>query len=269
MEAILSAKEKATEISVLEISQGEVSFAIVGSTPLVFNRMSEKAKELLLLPRGRLTDADKAARLKHNPVEEFRASVYRNGGDAPATRLKFPAAGLKRTMQTAALDLPGTKRTEVGRLAWAVGEYVDVYGVPELKMDVVRSADINRTPDIRTRAILREWACTVTIRFVQPKLNARGIANLLAAGGVIAGIGDGRQEKGALNFGQFRLVDLDDTDFLRITAEGGRAAQDAALDQYRCYDEETENLLNWYSAEVIRRGRDKDTGPRRRKDDEA
>lgn len=245
------------EIAILPISQGEVTFVVVGTTPLIFNRMAEKAKRQLLLGGTRKTAADKAANLKHMPVEEYRASVYRNKGNECATRLTLPAPAFKGAMATSALDLPGAKKTEIGRLVWVVGTHVDLYGVPELLMSVVRSADMNRTPDIRTRAIVPAWACMVSVRFVQPKLTATAIGNLMAAAGVIAGVGDFRQEKGKGNFGQFRLAGLDDEEFQRITATGGREVQDEALHTYRCYDEETEELLSWYSAEVIRLGRSK------------
>lgn len=257
-------KPKTEEISILEISQGAVSFGIIGTTPLIFNRMSEKAKRSLLLPSGRKNEAEKAANLKHDPIGEFRASVYRNPGDTPATRLKFPTAAFKGAMETAALDLPGTKKTEIGRLVSMPQANVDIYGIPKLLMSVVRSADMNRTPDIRTRAILAEWACIVTVQFVQPKLQAKGIGNLMAAGGITAGIGDWRQEKGSGNHGMYRLVGLEAADFKRIVAAGGRKVQDAMLDRYQCYDEETDELLSWYSAEIIRLGRDKPTATKRR-----
>lgn len=252
----LKAKTEA-EIAILPISQGEVTFAVVGTTPLIFNRMAEKAKRELLLGGSRKTAADKAANLKHNPVDEYRASVYRNKGEDVPTRLALPAPAFKGAMATAALDLPGTKKTEIGRLVWVVGTHVHLYGVPELLMSVVRSADMNKTPDIRTRATVPSWACMVTVRFVQPKLNATAIGNLMAAAGVIAGVGDFRQEKGKGNFGQFRLVGLDDEEFQRIAISGGRKIQDEALLNYRCHDEETEELLDWYSAEIIRLGRGK------------
>ena len=246
-----------TEIAILPISQGEVTFHVVGTTPLIFNRMAEKAKRDLLLGGQKKTAADKAANLKHNPVEEYRASVYRNKGDDCASRLCLPAPSFKGAMATAALDLPGTKKTEIGRLVWVKGITVDLFGVPELLMSVVRSADINKTPDIRTRAIVPQWACIVTVQFVQPKLTAVAIGNLMAAAGVIAGVGDFRQEKGKGNFGQFYLVDKDDADFKRIVSTGGRKQQDAALERYKCYDDETSELMEFYSAEVIRLGRGK------------
>jgi hypothetical protein len=250
-------KIEADEITVLPISQGEVTFAIVGTSPLIFNRMAEKAKRTLLVGGTRKTAADKAANLKHNPVEEYRDSVTRNKGNEFATRLAIPCPAFKGAMSTAALDMPGAKKTEIGRLTWVPGFQVDLYGIPQLLMSVVRSADMNRTPDIRTRAIVAAWACRVTVNFVQPKLNATVVANLMAAAGIMAGVGDFRQEKGKGNYGQFRLADANDKELLQIIKAGGRVAQDKALQNYSCYDDETEELLTFYSAEVVRLGRGK------------
>lgn len=245
------------EIQILPISQGEVTFALVGTSPIIFNRVSEKAKRELLLPKGRKTQADKAANLKHNPPEEFRDSVYRWKGNDHPTRLKFPCPGPKGAMMTAALDMPGIFKSVVGRLCWVVGEHCDIFGIPELKMDIVRMADANKTPDVRTRACIRQWASLITVQFVQPRLTAKSIANLLAGGGIVAGLGDNRQEKGKASFGQFRICDQSDPEYQQIVERGGRDIQDAALNKYRCYDEESEELIEWFSGEVVRLGRDK------------
>ncbi len=42
-------------------------------------------------------------------------------------------------------------------------------------MSVVRSADIGKTPDIRTRAILPAWAARITVTYVTPKLTANAV----------------------------------------------------------------------------------------------
>ena len=240
------------EISVLKIQQGVVEFCLLGSSPLIFNRMAEKAKRELLMPKGRKTAADRAQSLKHVPMDEYRASVYRTVGDSEPTRLVFPSPGFKGAMATAALDLPGAKKSEIGRLSYVEGLSVNVFGVPQIFMSVVRSADMNKTPDIRTRAILPEWACRIRVRFVMPRLREQTVANLLAAAGVTVGVGDFRQEKGKGSFGQFALVNADDPAFQRIVAEQGREAQDAALVDPVPYDADTEELLSWFSAEVVR-----------------
>ena len=245
------AAKKSEEILVLPVQEGEVYVGIVGNSPFIFNRMAEKARRELLLPRGRKTEADKRQNLKHNPIEEYRASVYRNHGNSPKTRLAIPAPAFKGAMATAALDIPGTKKSEIGRLVWVEGTQVDVFGTPQLKMDVVRSADINRTPDIRTRAIVPEWACEIHIRFARPKLQAISIFNLLSAAGITAGVGDFRQEKGKGSFGQFRVYDARDADFKAILKRLGKLKeQDAALENPEFYDADTEELFGWFTSEV-------------------
>jgi hypothetical protein len=241
-------------ITVLKLDFGEATCLVRGTSPLIFNAMSAKAKHELLLPRGRKTAADKAQSLKHDPRQEFRDSVYRHADDKHPTRLKFPAPAFKCILQTAALEVPGAKKSQVGRLTWIEGTHVDIYGVPKLLMSVVRSADINRTPDIRTRAILEEWATTVTVKFTQPTLNAQTLATLLGAGGMISGLGDFRQERGSGNYGQFQLVDDRDAAFKRIQKEGGRQAQDAALEAAEPFDIESLELLGFWDQEISRRG---------------
>ena len=82
-------------------------------------------------------------------------------------------------------------------------------------MSITRSADKNRTPDVRTRAILPEWACKLRIAYTKPILREQAIFNLLAAAGLQSGVGDWRQEKGSGSYGAFKLVNADDPDFLR------------------------------------------------------
>lgn len=243
--------EAAADID-LKMYEGRVTVAILGATPLIYNAMSAKVRQGLLLPRKK-TKAEQAQTLKHDPPQEFRSSVYR-AKDGP-TLLSFPAVAFKRALASAALDTGSAKRTQIDRLCWALGEHVPVYGVPQLRMDVVRSADINKTPDIRTRACLPEWACTLTLAYVSPALTEKTIIDLLASAGMIRGIGDFRQEKGAGNYGQFRIVGIDDPDYLRVVSEGGRAAQQAALDEPVAYDPESEELLLWWHEEAARRGR--------------
>ncbi len=239
-------------LNILEHSQGVITLGIVGTTPLICHAFAFKGKGALLLPPRRMTEADKVAKQKHNPIEEFRNSVDRNHGNDCATRICFPSTGFKNLLGTAALDLPGMRKTEIGRLCWVQGEKIDIWGIPELRMDVVRMAGIDRSPDIRTRACLREWCAVVTVTFVQPKLSGRAIGLLAAAGGMTCGIGDWRQQKGSGSYGQFEVVDGEDERLKRLMATAGREAQDAALADPVCYNLETEELYSWYSAEITR-----------------
>lgn len=248
-----SKKVATEEFEVEELTTDMVRVCLLGRTPLIFNRMPEKAKRELLYPRGRKTRTERAESLKHDPMKEYRNSVYRFTDNRMPTRLKLPSPAFKGAITTAALDLKGTRKTEIGRLTWCEGEYVPVYGVPKLRMDTVRSADMNHTPDIRTRACVREWCCEVAISFVKPKCTAKLLGALVGAAGLVSGVGDFRQEKGKGNFGQFEIVRPDDPRFVKIMQEGGRVQQDEALETPDFYDEDTEELYTWFEQEFSRR----------------
>lgn len=245
-------KQEQGEIIIEKMSVGNASVWIKGLSPLIYNAMSAKTRHDLLMPKGKKTTADKAQNLKHDPIEEYRNSIYRRIGDGK-TRLIFPAAAIKSAMCNAALEIPGARKAQIGRLIWVIGDTVDIYGIPQLLMSIVRSADMNRTPDVRTRAILTEWCCNVTVRFVMPTMNETIIARLLETAGLVMGIGDWRQEKGKGNYGQFMLTAEDDC--ANIIKAGAKKVQDDAIQNPDCYDMESRELLAWYQDERKKRGK--------------
>jgi len=209
----------------------------------------------LAAPKGRKTAADKASGAKHLPLDEYQASPYTNPDPDGKTFLQLLASMFKKAMMTAALDLPGTKKAQIGRLLYVMGDRVDLYGVPKLMMSVTRSADMNRTPDIRTRAILPKWASIVDVSFIRPILNEQSVVNLLVAAGITSGMGDWRPEKGAGNYGQFKIVDSpNDPEFLEIVKSGGRSAQEEGMKNPDFYDQESEELFDWVESENKRKG---------------
>ncbi len=244
------ADERAAEIFIRPVETRTMDFVLVGTSPIILNRMSEKARHELLMPTGRKTSAEKQANLKHDPIAEFQASPYILTDESAPSYLAVMASAVKGAMMTAALDLPGAKKAQIGRLVYVQGEYAPVFGVPKLHMSIVRSADMNRTPDVRTRSIISQWAVLISVRFVVPMLNDQSIANLIAAGGVTAGIGDWRPEKGKGSHGQFRVANTDDEEYLAIRASGSRAAQHQAMENPIPYDSETEYLLEWFKDAV-------------------
>ena len=245
------AKKELTELHIERLKQGRLTLRIIGTTPMYFNSMSVKAKRDLLLGGGRKTKAERA-NIKHHPLQEFRDSLYRkNYGD---TLLCFPAPGVKGAMATAALATAGISKVDVQRLIFLPEANMQIWGTPYLKMDVVRSADINKTPDIRTRAYLPRWCAEISVAYVMPTLNAHSIASILTNAGTIIGIGDFRQEKGKGSNGCFNVMGSDETSPLwdELMKEG-RDVQQAAFDNPTAADTDTEELLEFYRSEVMRR----------------
>ena len=247
-------KQDTAEVTVLKIDTTTMTVCVVGSTPLLCNSMSAKVKQGLLMPPKSKNKTEKETTLKHDPLQEYRASIYRAKSDNAETLLVFPGGGMKKAIAQAAVDIPGAAKAQIGRLCHVKEIDIPVYGIPQLHMDVVRQAGQGKAPDVRTRAIVPEWATMFSVSFVRPNLSEETVANLIAAAGLIVGIGDGRPEKGALAFGQFRLVDADDPAFLRIMATGGREVQEQAMKNPTCHDSEAESLLAYWEAESRRRG---------------
>lgn len=235
----------AATIEITPIDQRTSELYVLGVRPLICNRMSRKAAAELLAPAGRKTAAARQATLKHNPPEEFRGSPYTLTDPQAPTLLAVMSSAFKGAMTTAALDLPGQKRAQIGRLVWVEDDLTPIYGHPKMFMSVVRSADFNRTPDIRTRAIVWPWAAVVRVTYVVPLMSPNSVVNLAAAGGKTAGIGDWRPEKGKGNFGQYVLTEEDDPRLREVMAYG-RQAQRKAMGEAAAYDEETRDLLAFW-----------------------
>jgi len=246
-------KAEAGTLQIDALKQGRVTLKLIGTTPFYFNAMSAKAKRSLLIGGGKKTAAEKKE-IKHNPEEEFRDSIYRM--PKGETLLGFPAPGVKGAMATAALETPGVTKSSVQRLIFLPEQKIKMWGKPFLKMDVVRSADMNKTPDIRTRAFLPRWCAEVDIAFVQPTLSTHAIVSLLQNAGVVVGIGDFRQEKGRGSYGTFSVAGDDLGDWQgywdEVTQEG-RDVQQYAMENPEFADDDTLELMNLLEEERQRR----------------
>ena len=244
--------KKETNLVIHPLKQGRVKLRMIGNTPIIFHRMAEKAKRDLLVGAGKKTAAEKRD-IKHHPDMEFRASIHKTEGD---TLLGFPASGVKGAMATAALETAGVNKTNVNRLIFLPQQKINIWGTPKLFMDVVRSADMNKTPDIRTRAIVNQWCAEVDIAFVSPTLSQHSVIALLANAGMICGIGDNRQEKGKGNFGSW-MVDWRENgqfnDVWEKLQKEGREVQEKAMKEIIINDDDTQELYDFYKEEVIRR----------------
>jgi hypothetical protein len=255
-----TAKAKDQQIEVQEIEMVEIHFYVLGTSPLIMNRFNQKAWHELLLPSQARNRADMEQTLKHDPVAEFRGAVYRNRDPEEPSLIHIPNGAFHGCIASAALDMPGATKAKIERLTRITDVNINLFGLPQLFMSMVRNSDMNRTPDVRTRPIFPEWCCKVSVRYVRKILSERTVSNLFGAAGSIVGIGDWRGQKGG-PYGAFRLVDDSNTDFKRIVKTMGRVAQEKALQHPICADEDTEELLQWFNFEVARREQDLPSSP--------
>ncbi len=138
-------------IEIEAVSTAAVTVCLLGQTALLQNRLAEKARHELLLPSPKKNAAEKAMNLKHIPYEEFVASMFRvRDEDELPTRLIIPGGAFRKAIAAAALDIPGSSKSQIGRLVRIVENNVPVYGLPQISCMIVRQAGIQKTPDVRT-----------------------------------------------------------------------------------------------------------------------
>lgn len=241
-----------SEIDIKPLQRGAVRLRIIGTTPLFQNRMSNKVKEVLLVGGRKKTAADRAE-IKHNPIQEYRDSAEILPGGPTALGLRVTA--VKAAMCQAAIETAGLTKAGAQRLLFMPGDFVPLYGIPQLRCDVVRSADINRTPDVRTRAFLPAWGVEIDIQFSSPQLAMTSVVTLLCNAGVLIGVGDYRQEKGKGAFGSFRVLGEDEKDreWTDLVKNHGRMRQLKALEKPEYADKDTADLMEFFEAETKRR----------------
>jgi hypothetical protein len=245
-------KKETTEISVQPLKRASAKLRIIGTTPMFQNRMSEKMRQYFLTGGGKKTKAEKAG-IKHDPLTEYRNSAEIVPGGPTALGLRVVA--VKAAMINAALETPGLTKSSTQRLLFMPGDHVPLYGTPQLRLDIVRSADMAKTPDMRSRTFLPRWGAEIEVQFIIPQLSALSVVTLLCNAGVLIGLGDFRQEKGKGSFGCFRVIGdgEEDPEWDDLVANHGRAAQEAALEAPEYANDETADLMAFYEMETKRR----------------
>lgn len=242
-------KTETAEIEILEIKTGRIRCNIIGRTPLIEHRFDKKAIYELLLPSPKGNRAEREQSLKHDPIAEFRGALYMNRNPKEPAAFHFPSGGFGAALAAAALDLPGSSKAQIKRLVSISDIQVNIFGIPKMIMNMVRSSDMARTPDVRSRPIFPEWACSIEIGYVSNLIREGHVVNLLSAAGVFIGIGDWRPQKGG-SHGKFEVVGDKDKDFNRIIKTQGRVPQMEAVQKPVAYDADTEELFAWFKNEV-------------------
>lgn len=191
-----------TTITLPELDFREVTFKIVGIAPLIVNRFSEKAKQMMLDKQTQKATKGKVAK---NPEEQFKQSIYYfpNGKDTG-----FPAVGFKAAMTRAGklLGLPMTDTRGKFHVKEDEDGLVKINGEPQMRDDMVRLA--TGVADIRFRGCYSiGWSAEVTIIYNATFITQEQLANLLNHAGFSCGIGEWRPEKSnSGSFGLFKVV---------------------------------------------------------------
>jgi hypothetical protein len=203
-------------LHITKIQTETLSVPIVGLTPLIVSRFTEKAKRKILdTQQGRRTPKE-----IRNPQADYEASLYRlNDG------FGFPAAGFKEaTVGAARFYGKDVKMTELRQFLWFFGEMSPVDGVglvridgePKMREDYVRTSGPSRGADLRYRGEFRDWKAVLRLAFVTSALSRDSVLSLIDAGGMGVGIGEWRPERR----GEFGTYTIDETREVQVEEKG-------------------------------------------------
>jgi hypothetical protein len=201
----------APALEIERIAAETLQVPIIGTTPLIVHRFSEKAKRQMLdNMQGR-----KSQKQPKDPEGEYEGAFYRfkdSGTGVPVVAFKLATVGGARfygkQITMTALKQFLFFRGEVGVDGQALAR---IDGTPEMREDVVRVGQGGT--DLRYRPIYHEWSTTLTITYVKSSLTRDSVLSLIDAGGMGVGVGEWRPEKGG-EFGSYRIDLTRDVDVL-------------------------------------------------------
>lgn len=189
-------KEETIEIPRIEI--GYLEILLIGDSPLIMHKWSEKAKKEMLDKQMKVAKKGREAK---DPQKDYEDSIYYI--DAEKTKYGFPAVAFKNAAVSACRFTEGTKMT-VARGAFHVeGEFVEVLeSEPNMREDMVRVG--MGTADIRYRAEFPNWKAKVRVAYNRHALSKEQIVNLFNLAGFGVGVGEWRPEKDG-SYGRFHV----------------------------------------------------------------
>jgi hypothetical protein len=183
---------------------------VEGTAPLVVNKFSAKAREMMKAAQEGGKTKAKVAKEPKNFMACFEAArhISEEGWDG------VPAVTFRKAMIDACrlVGFPMTK-AKIGFFVMADGVdrdegtgLVKIIGdKPEYAEHLVRNQ--TGVADIRARPMWRNWACDVTIKFDSGMFSLDDMANLLMRAGLQCGICEGRpsSQSGGMGWGLFEI----------------------------------------------------------------
>jgi len=197
----LSTTMQDSAIQIQRIGRTTVRVPIVGTSPLIIHRFSEKSKKQML----DTMQGKKSPRENKDPEAEYEAAAYRfeDGG------FGFPAIAFKQATVAACRYFSQIAMTQAKQCLFFNGEVgldgqklVRIVGEPVMREDVVTVG--RGGTDLRYRPEFREWSAELEVVFLPSMLDVKSVLALIEAGGMGVGVGEWRPTRDG-DFGTFML----------------------------------------------------------------
>lgn len=205
--APVAAPPTTVAIDIPPITVKKLQLTVVGDSPLITHKWSEKAKKEMLDKQMKVARQGKEAK---DPIRDYLESLYwLDGMPANATersvegaRFGFPCIAFKAAA-VGACRHADMKMTEARGAFHVVGELVEIQGTPTMREDMVRVG--MGTADIRYRGEFTTWRATLDLTYNAGAISPAQIANLFNIAGFGVGVGEWRPEKNG-GYGRFHVA---------------------------------------------------------------
>lgn len=209
-------KTETAEVIIPAIDVRTAIVKVVGDSPLIMHKWSEKAKKEML--DKQMKKAKTKGHDAKDPVRDFIDSMYWLEGE-PAektekgfaeavqngARFGFPSVAFKAAAVSAGYRSGVTPNKVSMNAAFHIdGEFVEIVGTPEMREDMVVIGGMSRTADIRYRGAFPKWSAVFPVKYNEAVISLEQLLNLFNLGGFACGVGEWRIEKGGA-FGAFHV----------------------------------------------------------------
>jgi hypothetical protein len=199
----IAVKEKETKLNIPPIELKYAQITLVGETPLLVQRFSEKSKREM---EDKTQKRAKTARAARDPEQEFRAALY----VIPGRKVTYgiPAAGIKNCAVSACRFIEGVPMTRARGAFHVMAEGHNLIPIdgdkPVMDEGIVRIGGFKKIAQVRYRPRFDKWSVTFRVRYNPCVLSPEQLINLYENAGFSIGLCEYRPEKGG-NLGMFRV----------------------------------------------------------------
>jgi hypothetical protein len=192
-------KDKDVKVVIDPLKIATMNVKIVGITPLLLNRLSDKEKQSMLDKQmGKGSEKNKI----RDPKQEVEDKIHKI---STGSKVGIPIVSLKKSMVEAAPYLDVDKKLIRGSL-FILPEENNLIPISYKKMVVneaiTRDSGINRTPRTTFRPEFRDWSCEFTVKYNAKQITPEQILGLLKLSGFHIGVGSWRPQCDG-TYGQF------------------------------------------------------------------
>lgn len=191
----------------------QVQLNIRGTAPLVINRFSQKAMEIM---RQTQEAGSTSKTRKAREAKDFDA-LYEGAKHVSDDGWEGMHAAAFRNAAISACRICGYKMTHAKLAFMVLADGFDrVDGAPLVRLTkgeampwTVPVRNQTGVADLRCRPLYREWEATLRIRYDAGALTDSDVVNLIARVGMQVGVGEGRpdsKDSAGIGFGLFELV---------------------------------------------------------------